>query len=105
MPIIDDIARLTLAVERMDNELNRLNKIVQGSGVIVAHGTKFDIDKSARVSEILNNIAAALTEKHSHSAQDHIADPTGGATADAECRAAVVSILSALETLGFLKPA
>ena len=62
MPIIlTDNDHLRAAVERMSKELERLNKIVQGSGVIVAHGTKFDIDKSARVSEILNNIAAMMT--------------------------------------------
>lgn len=34
--------------------------------------------------------------------QAAIADPTGGATVDAECRAAVASILSALRTHGLI---
>ena len=33
----------------------------------------------------------------------HIADPTGGTTTDAEARTAINSILTALETLGFLR--
>lgn len=32
--------------------------------------------------------------------QAHVADPTGGATTDAEARAAIVSILNVLEAFG-----
>lgn len=38
-------------------------------------------------------------------AQTHIADPTGGVTTDAEARAAIVSILNALEAHGLVKEA
>jgi hypothetical protein len=36
--------------------------------------------------------------------QPAIADPAGGGTVDTEARAAIVSILTTLEKLGFIKP-
>lgn len=62
-----------------------------GAGIIAVEGSNV-----LMASGIGTLVHAAMTQ------QGAIADPTGGATTDTEARAAVVSILTALRTLGLI---
>jgi hypothetical protein len=63
--------------------------------VIVGNGTNWVAESGATARTSLG-AQAALTQ------QAAIANPAGGATTDAEARAAIVSILTALRTLGLI---
>jgi hypothetical protein len=60
-------------------------------------------DEFVVASEGIINIETGGIIQANGTQADHIADPSGGATVDDEARAAIVSILSALEGAGILK--
>ena len=74
--------------------------------VIVANGSSWvaESGETARASLGLGSIATedAGDFHPAMTAQAAIEDPTGGTTEDAEARAAIVSILEALRTLGLI---
>lgn len=68
-----------------------------GSGQMITRRSGIWESGIVRAQEVRINGQAVVRQR-----QAAIADPTGGVTVDAECRAAVASILSALRTHGLI---
>ena len=71
---------------------------IDGDTEVVASGGTLKVESGGIV-----NFETGTIVKANGTQANHIADPTGGTTADAESRTAIAAILVALENLGILK--
>lgn len=51
------IAQLEQRIALLERSNQEMKRLLQGQGAIIVHGSRFDIDKSARVSSMLNEIS------------------------------------------------
>ncbi len=78
--------------------------IESGGSLDVESGGALKLDGTAVTASAaeLNKLAGAGAVVASGTQADHIADPTGGTTTDAEARTAIAAILDALEAFGIV---
>lgn len=81
----------------MSGENAKISRPQGGDELVVAAGGKITVKAGGA---LVLETGASLAPAGGQAA--HIADPTGGATTDAEARAAIVSILNALEGAGIV---
>ncbi|MHB1334514.1 MAG: hypothetical protein ACYCXQ_00970 [Candidatus Humimicrobiaceae bacterium] len=88
----------------------KIYKKNNGDSLVVANGGDIDIESGGALkiggtaltttAAEINKLAGAGTKVASGTVHAHVADPSGGATNDAEARTAINAILAALEAFG-----